>query len=194
LNYWTDDKYNELLNHCRQLAMYMIQDQDILSLEDIDRVYLQIIPVIQESFDSLINDARLNALNSQLRMNIAEKALNALENHGFLLDTAGYKDDDMRSEFNAHLECPDGSEVSIQVIPTEIPANELSNDLVVITTHPYLKTEHEARLQWEELSNTLNQYNLQVSYPKIHPTPPTEESDPSTQTRVHNQISAHSVS
>ena len=194
LNYWTDDKYNELLNHCRQLAMYMILDQNILSYEDIDRIYLQIIPVIQESFESLINDARLNALNSQLRMNIAEKALNALENHGFLLDTAGYKDDDMRSEFNAHLECPDGSEVSIQVIPTEIPANELSNDLVVITTHPYLKTEHEARLQWEELSHTLNQYNLKVSHPKIHPTPPTEESDPSTQTRVHNQISAHSVS
>jgi hypothetical protein len=194
LNYWTNDKYNELLNHCRQLAIYMIQDQNILSLDDIDRIYLQIIPVIQESFESLILDARLNALNSQLRMNIAEKALNALENHGFLLDTAGYKDDDMRSEFNAHLECPDGSEVSIQVIPTEIPAGELSNDLVVITTHPYLKTEHEARLQWDELSHTLSQYNLKVSNPKIHPMPLPEESDQSAHSRIHNQISAQSVS
>ena len=194
LNYWTNDKYDELLNHCRQLTIYLIQDQNILTIEDIDRIYLQIMPVIRESFESLIYDARLNALNSQLRMNIAEKSLNALENHGFLLDTAGYKDDDMRSEFNAHLECPDGSEVSIQVIPTEIPSSELSNDLVVITTHPYLKTEHEARLQWDELSHTLSQYNLKVSNPKIHQMPLPEESDQSTQSRVHNQISAQSVS
>jgi len=100
----------------------------------------------------------------------------------------------MRSEFNAHLECPDGSEVSIQVIPTEITSSELSNDLVVITTHPYLKTEHESRLQWDELSHTLSQYNLKVSNPKIHQMPLPEGSDKSTHSRVHNQISAQSVS
>jgi hypothetical protein len=127
-------------------------------------------------------------------MNIAEKALTALENHGFSLDTAGYKDDDMRSEFNAHLECPDGSEVSIQVIPTDISSSELSNDLVVITTHPYLKTDHEARLQWDELSNTLSQYNLKVSNPRTHPVASPEKLDQNALSRLQNQINTHSVS
>jgi hypothetical protein len=167
LEFWTNGRYHQLLDHCQQLSSYMIQDQNILSLDDIQRIYSQILPSIRESFEKIIFDARLNALNSQLRMNIAEKALEALENHGFVLDESGYSNNDMRSQFNAHLECPDGSQVLIQVLPTEETTEALANDLVVITTHPFLKTEHEARLRWEELSQTLNKYNLRVSRPQI---------------------------
>jgi hypothetical protein len=133
----------------------------------------------------------MNALNSQLRMNIAEKALQALENHGFVLDSAGYSGNDMRSQFNARLECQDGSQVTIQVLPTETPPQELSNELVVITTHPYLKSEHEARLHWEELSQTLSRYQLKVSKPEVDSTASssplglTEQSRPVEQSHEH---------
>ncbi len=169
LNFWTNGRFLQLLEHCRQLSGYMIQDQNLLSLDDLDRLYSQILPVIRDSFESIVYDARLNALNSQLRMNIAEKALQALENHGFTLDTAGYAENDMRSQFNAHLDCPDGSQVTIQVLPTAKSAEELSNELVMITTHPYLKTEHEARLQWDELSQSLSQLDLKVGRPDLMP-------------------------
>ncbi len=171
LNYWTNGRFSQLLSHSRQLSANLIQDQCILTLEDLDRVYNQIIPVIRESFESILYDARLSALNSQLRMNIAEKALQALENHGFCLENSGYSGDDMRSQFNAQLASPDGSEVTINVLPTDKSSQELSNEIVVITTHPYLKTDHEARLQWDELSDTLSQYNLSVSRPQIDPNP-----------------------
>jgi hypothetical protein len=167
LDYWTNGRYHQLLEHCRQLSIYMYQDQNILTFEDVERIHSQILPAIRESFETIIFESRLNALNSQLRMNIAEKALQALENHGFVLDDAGYTNNDMRSQFNAHLECPDGSQVMIQVLPTQKSKEELANDLVVITTHPYLKTEHEARMHWEELSQTLRQYHLQVSQPQV---------------------------
>jgi hypothetical protein len=114
-------------------------------------------------------------------MNIAEKALLALENHGFSLDRAGYENEDMRSQFNAHLGCPDGSEVTINVMPAETSAEDLANELVVITSHPYMKTEHEDRLQWEVLSNTLKQHNLRVGRPEVILSPDSTESDPSTQ-------------
>jgi hypothetical protein len=177
LNFWTNGRYLQLLEHCRQLSGYMIQDQNLLSLEDLDRLYSQILPVIRESFESIVYEARLNALNSQLRMNIAEKALRALEMHGFTLETAGYAENDMRSQFNAHLDSPDGSQVTIQVLPTEKSAQELSNELIVITAHPYLKTEHEARLQWDELSQSLSQFNLIVSPPDLTPAPNVAEPD-----------------
>ncbi len=169
LNYWTNGRFSQLLGHSRQLAANLVQDQSILAMEDLDRVYNQIIPVIRELFESIIYEARLSALNSQLRMNIAEKALQALENHGFCLETSGYSDDDMRSQFNAQLASPDGSEVTINVLPTARSSEELSNEIVVITTHPYLKTDHEARMHWDELSYTLSQYNLKVSRPEINP-------------------------
>ena len=183
LNFWTTGKFQQLLDHCKQLSTYMQEDQQLLTFEDIDRIYTQILPVIRESFESLVIDARMNALNSQLRMNIAEKALQALENHGFILDRAGYSENDMRSQFNAHLECMDGSQVTIQVLPTEKSSQELSNELVVITTHPYLKSEHEARLHWEELSQTLSQYHLKVSRPEIDPVSASASIDLTEQTR-----------
>jgi hypothetical protein len=165
----------------------MIKDQEKLTTGDIDRIYNQIIPMIRESFESIVYEARLAALNSQLRMNIAETALQALENHGFRLDQAGYTDSDMRSEFNAQLNCIDGTQVSIQVLPTGRENEELTNDLVVITTHPYLKTEHEARMRWDELHQTLNQFNLNVSRPEILQLPSGNLSDPSgySQTQEH---------
>jgi hypothetical protein len=167
LNYWTNGRFSQLLDHTRQLSENIIQDQDILTTGDFDRIYNQIIPSIRTSFESLISHARWSAINSQLRMNIAEKALHALENHGFCLDAAGYSENDMRAQFNAHLASPDGSEITIEVVPTQRSDEELSNDLVVITTHPFLKTEHEARMHWDELSETLSQYNLNVSRPQI---------------------------
>jgi hypothetical protein len=167
LDYWTQGRYQQLLIHCKQLANYLVEDRSILSLDDIDRIYNQVLPAIRESFESIVFDSRLGALNSQLRMNIAEKALQALEQHGFVLDKAGYSDNDMRAQFNARLECMDGSQVTIQVLPTEKSSQELSNDLVVITTHPYLKTDHETMLQWEEMSQTLRQYQLKVSRPEV---------------------------
>jgi hypothetical protein len=171
LNYWTNGRFSHLLSHARQLSANLIQDQSILTVEDLDRVYNQILPVIRDSFESMVYEARLSALNSQLRMNIAEKALQALENHGFCLEHSGYSDDDMRSQFNAQLASPDGSEVTINVLPTEESSQELSNEIVVITTHPYMKTDHEARMQWDELSYTLSQYNLKVSRPETNPNP-----------------------
>jgi hypothetical protein len=167
LDYWTNGRYHQLLEHCKNLTAYLSEDRSLLSLEDIDRIYNQVLPAIRESFESIVFDARLNALNSQLRMNIAEKALEALEQHGFVLDRAGYSDNDMRAQFNAQLECVDGSQVTIQVLPDGKSGQELSNELVVITTHPFLKTEHEARLRWEELSRTLGQYQLTVCRPEI---------------------------
>ena len=181
LNYWTNGRFHQLLEHTRQLSTNLIQDQNIISSEDLDRIYNQILPVIRESFESLVFEARVSALNSQLRMNIAEKALLALENHGFCLDRSGYENDDMRTQFNAHLACPDGSEVTINVLPNEITSEQLANDLVVITTHPYLKTEHEDRMQWEELSNVLRHYNLKVSQPEIIDVPNLTDTDVSSQ-------------
>jgi len=140
----------------------------------------------------MIYEARLSALNSQLRMNIAETALQALETQGFTLSTAGYANQDMRAAFTADLESPDGSRVQIEVIPAQKTDEELSNDLVMTTHHHHLKTEQEARLQWQELCRTLGQYDLQVSRPEILPTPPGAAVDrPSIQAETRIPFKRH---
>ena len=173
LSYWSNGRYRALLEKCRHLLALLSREQRSISTAELKQTYRELLPVVVERFESIIYEARLNALNSQLRMNIAERALQALEIQGFRLNTAGYADEDMRAAFKAHLENADGSQVMIEILPTDRTKQELSNELVVVTHHPYLKTEHEARLQWQELCRTLNQYDLHVSRPEIRATPAT---------------------
>jgi hypothetical protein len=169
--FWSDGKYNQLVAKCRQFLDLLTQDRSHISTEELQRIHGELPAVVTASFESILYEARLKALNSQLRMNIAEKALEALEQHGFQLSEAGYVDKDMRAPFMAQLANMDGSRVTVQVLPTDQTSRELSNELIVITNHPYLKTEHEARLQWAELCRTLNEYSLDVSRPEVREAP-----------------------
>ena len=182
LAYWSDGKYQELLEKSRQLLMLLSHEQHSIGTEELRRTYGELLPVIETRFESILYEARLNALNSQLRMNIAERALQALETQGFVLSGAGYAGRDMRSAFSANLESADGSRVLIEVIPAGHSGTDLSNELVVITNHPHLKTEHEARLQWQELCRTLGQYDLHVGRPEVRVTPPLPTSGSFVQT------------
>lgn len=172
LAYWSRGKYARLVETSCQFLSLLYQDQERITTEELRRVRSELLPILNESFDSLIYEARLNALNSQLRMNIAEQALRALEAHGFELSEAGYADQDMRAAFLAQLRNADGSQVTIEVVPTQQAEQELTNELVVITRHPTLKTEHEARLHWEELARSLAEYDLRVSRPTVSAEPP----------------------
>jgi hypothetical protein len=187
LAYWSNGKYRELLDKCRQLLMILSHERHSITTEELKQTYKELLPVILEKFEAVIYNARLNALNSQLRMNIAERALQALETQGFKLSGAGYANKDMRAAFTANLENPDGSRVMIEVLPAEKTKQELTNELVVITNHPYLKTEHEARLQWQELCRTLNEYDLHVSRPEIHSAPPLIIADPVEKPSAFNE-------
>src|SRR5215213_2167030 len=192
LSYWSNGRYRELLDKSRQLLNLLAEDQRSIPTEELKRTHRELLPILVDRFESIIYDARLNALNSQLRMNIAERALQALENQGFKLNEAGYAHQDMRAAFTASLENPDGSRVMIEVLPTEKAKQELSNELVVITNHPYLKTEHEARLQWQELCHSLHQYDLQVSHPEIHAVPPNTTTESVERSPLLNQPLIHS--
>ena len=171
LNFWTNGKYSALLDKCHMLLEYLEQDSQQISAEDISRDYDEILPTIRKSFENIIFEARLNVLNSHLRMNIAEKAQQALEKHGYRLCEEGYTDRDMRTSYRVQLDNQDGTQVTIQVIPKEEPDQELTNDLVVITKHPYLKTEQEARMKWEEIRETLAHHNLNISQLQTNPQP-----------------------
>lgn len=172
LAYWSNGTYRDLLDKSRRLLAILSQEQRSISTDELRRTSSELLPSIRETFEAIIYEARLKALNSQLRMNIAERALQALETQGFKLNASGYADQDMRAAFTANLENPDGSRVSIEVIPAEKTKQDLANELVVITTHPYLKTEQEARLHWQELCRSLREYDLEVSRPEVHATPP----------------------
>jgi hypothetical protein len=178
LAYWSHGMYGELVDKCRQLLRLMVEEQRSISTEELRQTHTAILPVLIEKFESMIYEARLRALHSQLRMNIAERALQALETQGFRLNESGYLDQDMHAAFTVNLDNLDGTRVMIEVLPAGKTIEELTNEIVVTTNHPHLRTENEARLQWQELCRSLNQYDLQVSRPEIRTTPQLPLPDP----------------
>jgi nitrate reductase assembly molybdenum cofactor insertion protein NarJ len=170
--YWTGGEYQRLLENCRHVLEALVHDQQSIPTEDLRRTHTEWRPQLMDRLESLVYEARLRALSSQLRMNIAERALQALENHGFTLDQSGYANDDMRQSFTAFLENGDGSQVTIEVVPTANASQQLANELIMTTDHARLKSEHEVRMQWQELCQSLNQDNLYVSRPEIRAFPP----------------------
>ena len=172
LEYWTSGKYRRLLNACREVAFALQQDETQISSDDLKRLHTEVLPTVQDYFESIVYEARLNALNSQLRINIADTALQALADYGFTLNESRYSNEDMRRSFTAKLKGRDGSEVTIEVLPTENKAQEFANELVVITRHPYIKPELGARSQWDELCRVLENCGLSISDPEIKPVPP----------------------
>ena len=186
--YWTNGKYQQLLEKCRYLREILVQDQRHITTEELRQTYTELVPATQANFESLIYEARFKALNSQMRMNIAETALQALEVHGFQLNDSGYDDEDMRSPFTAHLGNEEGVQVTIHVLPGDKANQELSNELVVITKHPDLKTEETARQQWLEVCRSLHQYDLQVGQPEVRST-----ETPAAPQTVEQLVSEHST-
>ena len=170
--YWIGGEYQRLLDNCRHVLDALVQEQHTISTEDLRRTHQEWRPQLLDRLASLVYEARLRALSSQLRMNIAERALQALESHGFMLDRSGYAEDDMRQAFRAFLENDDGSQVTIEVVPDQGADQELANELIMTTEHVELKSEHEVRLQWQELCQSLNQDHLFVSRPEIRALPP----------------------
>jgi len=190
--YWSNGEYQRLLTKCRQLSALLSQEHRHITTEELKQTHAELLPVLMDRFESIIYEARLNALNSQLRMNIAEQALQALENHGFRLSESGYVNSDMRAPFTAQLDSSDGSRVTIQVLPTDQTARELTNELVVVTNHPFLKTEHEARLRWDELCRSLSQYDLTVSRTATGVSPSLPSPERVEQSTVLDQQPIHS--
>ncbi|MFZ5903424.1 MAG: hypothetical protein ACOYZ8_07745 [Chloroflexota bacterium] len=184
LDYWTNGKYRQLLEECRQVLELLALEQQWISTAELRRLNTETLPAITRFLESIIYEARFKALNSQLRMNIAERALQALENHGFILAGAGYESEDMRAPFIAQLTNSDGSRVTIQVLPTNDIDRELTNDLVVVTEHPSIKTAQEARLQWEALCKTLTRHNFRVGHPDIRSARSTDTTDQTDSLRL----------
>ena len=104
--------------------------------------------------------ARIEALNSQLRVNIADLVVQALSVQGFMLQGYAYEQNDWRASFQANLTGLDQSTVTVQVVPsgTEIGQNELH----ILSGDQPLRNQREMRQRWDEVEDMLVLSGLSV--------------------------------
>jgi hypothetical protein len=160
MNYWSRGTYAEQLGQIKSIILTLRDGSGEWSMDDLRTCLQDGLPRIKKEFDSLLFAARLSAINSQIRINIADLSLEALEGQGFTMEEGGYSQGDRRNPFIINLKNIEGSRVTIQVDPLE--ESENANDLTIISRDKDQRTEHELRQRSNEIIRALLQRGLRV--------------------------------
>ena len=135
-----------------------------MQLKDLLAVQL---PEIKNEFDGIVYRVRYCAINSQLRVNIADMAVHVLGQQGFISDKNGYLENDQRNRYITELVNIDGSRITIQVDP--IDDLETTNDIVMLTEDITPKFQPEIRNRANLILRSLQEWGLHVGQIQTSP-------------------------
>lgn len=175
IEFWSQGEYRRLFNDLRDLEARVQMDWRQQPMESLNELCKHTLPELQQRLDRMIYQARLAALNSQLRINIADIVIQALETQGFSLQTSAYQKNDFHQPFQAQLRNYEGSQVVVEVVPTGNGQRE--NELHIHSLDAAQHTPHELRRRALEINRSLNEMGLQTG--ELETLPPTTSPPPS---------------
>jgi hypothetical protein len=160
IDFWSGRKLSRLVEYARNVLQQLERDASFLDHPALNNLLHETIPGLQRDLDKIIFDARWSALNSQIRINIADLVIQALEQQGFTLQDALYNNNDLRKAFTAQVQNYQGNEVLIQVNP--IPGDAGKNELQLISLDMEQRTQHELKQRSKEVADSLIRFGLNV--------------------------------
>ncbi len=156
---WTDGKLSKLQQICIEQLDRLENEVEPLALVDLKICVEETLPSLHKRLERLIQEARMETLNAQIRINIADIVIQALEGQGFVLQDAGYVNG-ARCEFSANVKSLDGSQVKVEVLPvSKAPGRNL---LQLRSSDREQRSEHELRQRAREVGNALKQFGLRL--------------------------------
>lgn len=161
VNFWSQGKLEGLYQTLSTVCQELEDPASFLELDHLEKMLCVDLPGYDQQLCDLVLDARIAVLNSQLRINIADLVIKALQDQGFNLEESDYEAADMRQAFNAHLSNLEGNEVFVYVNPSGSEIGE--NDLHVESLDRDQRTEHELEQRWFEVDRSLAAFGLDVS-------------------------------
>lgn len=172
VDWWTEGRLSALEEEVNRLTTQIRDETSPPSTDELRRIVEQTVPELRQRLEKIVQDARLAVLGSQLRINIADLVVQALEEQGFSIQDATYEGEDMRGGYFAKVKHLDGSEVVVVVNPK--PEQPLENELNIHSYDVDQRSEHELRHRSAELARALRVKGLQVAEPERLPERPDE--------------------
>ena len=160
VNLWTQGGYAEFVERSQALLSQLERGMEHNPTRALQQILSHDLPALREEFTDLVHQARMAVLSSQLRINIADLVVQSLEAQHFVFSEGHYDAEDMRRAYSASLKNLAGEEVVIQVHPRA--ADNLENDLHIISLDRSQSTEYDFRKRFLEIQNNLNESGLVV--------------------------------
>jgi hypothetical protein len=159
VDYWTGGKLAELEQEINQAIDRALDEKYILSIEELREMARDTIPGLDRRLDEIIVEAQMKIISSQIRVNIADLAVQALEEQGYTIQDGAYQGEDMRNGFFAKVINREGIEVVVGVVP-EGDANRME---IHYYDKPVNPGEHLSRAQ--ETARSMRRKGLEVAEP-----------------------------
>jgi len=160
VEFWTQGRLTELQEALDTLCTQLEDTQQFPDTQTLSRWLSVDLSNIHQALEDIVLDARIAALNSQLRINIADLVVRALQDQGFALSNADYDASDMRLGYGMQLSNLEGSQVMVQVEPVGEVVGD--NELQISSLDSSQRTEHELVQRWTEIGRSLSAYGLEV--------------------------------
>jgi hypothetical protein len=164
VDYWTEGKLSQLVQQVQELQRQIRSEEPIMSIDALRDVVERIAPALRNQLEEIIWEARSKVLGSQLRINIADIAVQALGRQGFSLVDATYEGQDQRGRYVVKVQHIDGSEVVVLVTPKE--GQYLENDLEIHSYDAEQLAEEILQSRANELARALSAQGLQAPRPQ----------------------------
>ncbi len=163
IDWWTDGKLQALKSELNDLLGQIENQQYPLKTAELQAIEQQTVPALRERLAQAIQEARLRVLGSQLRINIADMVVQALEEKGFTVQDGTYAGEDLRKGYAAKVTHLDGSEVVIVINPTDEPGK---NEMHIHSYDADQLSDHELRRRTGEINQALRERGLEVGEPQ----------------------------
>jgi len=164
VDWWSDGQLGALEKTTTELIAQIEDEQSPMNTAGLCAVVTQTVPELQQRLEHIVAEVRLRVLGSQLRVNIADLVVQALEEKGFAVQDGTYEGEDMRQGYAAKVTHLDGSEVVIHLTPMEGEPGK--NDLRIHSYDADQLTDHELHQRMHEINQALRERGLEVGEPQ----------------------------
>jgi predicted RNA-binding protein Jag len=160
LHEWADGKYEQIYQDALSLQQWLLSNGQHLSYTEMKEVERRI-GEIDSQFDDVILLAQANALNSQMKYEVANQVVLALVSQGFIPTAGDFCVNNGDERYFAEASNGEGSVVSVIIDP--IPGNPVANSISVLSSDAKEKTGYELRQRANAIHDAVEKYGFQIS-------------------------------
>lgn len=118
VDYWTYEELSQFENEVKSIHKRIEDEQETLSIDELRKI-LEQLEELQPRTAEIVEKACRSIIASQLRAEIADMAIEALETQGYGVQDATYEGKDPRETYVAKMKNIAGSEISLVISPVD---------------------------------------------------------------------------
>jgi hypothetical protein len=157
---WSDGMYEALLNDITKLNGWLHDDGTLPTFSEISTIQDKFLDY-KDQFENTIETAHCNAINTQLKYEVANTVLLALVAEGFFPLQGDYVSNEGKERYYAQAQDATGNLVTIYIDNED--DNPIGSKISLLSSDYHEKYRHEVLLRAKAIREAVQSYGLQIS-------------------------------